>query len=80
MDTQEIEKEALKLDVQSRARLAEKLLHSLDDLSEGELAHLWVGEAQRRDAAMDSDPGRGVPAEEALREARSLVHPEHGSR
>jgi hypothetical protein len=73
MDIQEIETEALKLDLKSRARLAEKLLHSLEDLSEAEVSRLWAEEAQRRDAEMDSDPAVELPAEDVLREARSSL-------
>ncbi|MEX5216887.1 MAG: addiction module protein [Nitrospira sp.] len=44
----EIVKDAMSLDVRDRAILAEKLLASLDQLSEEEAEHLWAEEAQRR--------------------------------
>lgn len=69
MSVEELESEALKLDPKSRARLAERLLASLDGLSEQESAQLWAAEAERRDAQMDSDPGSGRPAEDVFREA-----------
>ena len=71
MNIQELETEALKLDPKSRARLAGKLLNSLEELSEDEVTQLWSEEAQRRDAQMDSDPGSELPAEDVLREAWS---------
>lgn len=73
MDIQEIESEALKLDLKSRARLAEKLLHSLEDLSETEVSGLWAEEAQRRDIEMDSDPAVELSAEDVLLGVRSSL-------
>jgi putative addiction module component (TIGR02574 family) len=73
MNIQELEAEALKLDPKSRARLAGKLLNSLEELSEEEVTQLWAEEAQRRDAQMDADPDSDLPAEYVFREARSSV-------
>jgi putative addiction module component (TIGR02574 family) len=44
----ELIKGAMNLNVRDRATLAEKLLASLDDLSEEEAEGLWAEEAQRR--------------------------------
>ena len=71
MSIQELEAEVLKLDPKARARLAGKLLSSLEELSEQEVTRLWAEEAQRRDAQMDADPDSELPAEEVLREAWS---------
>ena len=65
--------EVLKLDPKSRAQLAEKLLQSLDTLSDAENAKLWAEEAQRRDAEMDGNPDLGRPADEVFRDARSRL-------
>ena len=73
MSVEELESEALRLDPKSRARLAEKLLVSLDELSEQENAQLWAVQAQQRDAQMDSDPGSARPAEDVLHEAWSRI-------
>ena len=73
MSTEELEVEALKLAPQERARLAEKLLESLENLSEDENATLWAVEAKRRDQAWDEGPGIGRPAAEVLREARARL-------
>jgi hypothetical protein len=62
MKIEELEGEALKLDPKSRARLAGRLLDSLDELSEDENAQLWAEETQRRDAQMDAHPDSGRPA------------------
>ncbi len=70
MNVDELEAEALRLEPGARARLAEKLLESLETLSEAESARLWAEEAQRRDAAWSAsgDPGRTVG--EVFRDAR----------
>ncbi len=68
MQIEDVEAEALKLDPKARARLAGKLLQSLEDLSEEENARLWAEEAQRRDAKMDADPTSGRPADEVFRD------------
>ncbi len=44
----EVIKGAMSLDVRDRAVLAEKLLASLDELSEAETDRLWAEESQRR--------------------------------
>ena len=73
MNVEELEAQALKLDHKSRARLAERLLVSVDELSEQESEQLWAAEAQRRDAQMDADPGSSRPADDVFREAWSRV-------
>jgi len=73
MSADELEAEALKLDPRSRATLAERLLVSLDELSEEEASQLWAAEAQRRDAQMDADPDSSRPADDVFREAWSRI-------
>jgi hypothetical protein len=73
MSLKELETEALKLDPKARARLAGKLLESLEDLSEEENARLWAEEAKRRDAEMDTDPDSGIAAADVFREARAKL-------
>lgn len=67
----ELENEALKLAPPARARLAEVLLRSLDELSEREVEELWLDEAERRERAWDAGEVQGVPAEQVMRELRS---------
>lgn len=67
----ELEKAALELDHRSRARLAERLLESLDALSEGEVEALWLEEAERRAAAWDAGEFQGISAEDVVQAARS---------
>ena len=73
MTLTELENEALRLDPRSRARLAERLLGSLDDLSEAEIQALWLDEAERRERAWDAGEVEGIPAEQVLRELRSSL-------
>ena len=73
MSTEELEVEALKLAPRDRARLAEKLLESLEGLSDEENARLWAEEAQRRDQAWDRDPTVGRPAADVFRDARARL-------
>lgn len=73
MTINEIEEEALKLDPKARARLAEKLLQSLEQLSDEENARLWAEEAARRDADWDATGGKGRSAADVLREARAKL-------
>ena len=71
MDLTELEEQLLKLDAADRARLAEKLLESLETLSDKENEQVWLEEAARRDAELDADPSKGRPAEAVLRDARA---------
>jgi putative addiction module component (TIGR02574 family) len=71
MKLTELESEALRLDPRSRARLAERLLGSLDDLAEAEVEDLWLDEAERREKAWDAGEVAGIPADQVLRELRS---------
>ena len=73
MSIDELEGEALKLDPSARARLAGKLLESLEDLSEAEALRLWAKEAKRRDAEMDADPGSARPAEAVFKDAHARL-------
>lgn len=72
-DKHQIEDAALNLDAPSRARLAERLLRSLDDLGEEEADALWTAEAERRDAEMDENEHLGRSAEDVLRDLRASV-------
>lgn len=59
-----IAKEALDLPVQERARLAQRLLESLDDVGEAEAEHLWLDVAARRAEEIDRGAVQLVSAEE----------------
>ena len=71
MTIEQVENEALKLKPEARAELAQKLLKSLEDLSDEEIEGLWVKEAIRRDAELDSGSATMRDAEDVFRDARS---------
>lgn len=73
MSIDELEIEALKLEPESRARLAERLLDSLEGLSDEENARLWAEEAERRAAAWDANGGSGRPAVDVFRDAKARL-------
>jgi len=73
MGIDELEAAILKLDPRSRARLAGKLLESLDTLSREENEKLWVEEARARDAELDRDPDAGRPAADVFLDARAKL-------
>ena len=73
MTIEELEAEALKLNPNSRARLAEKLLHSLEGVTEAEIEHLWTEEALRRNEEMEQGIATGRPAEDVIRDARARL-------
>lgn len=73
MSRDDIEAEALKLDPPARARLAKRLLESLEALSSEEIERLWAEEADRRDADWDTAPDSGRPAADVLRDARAKL-------
>ena len=69
MTTEQIEQELLKLPTADRARLAERLIASLDDDAEVEAA--WIEEVQRRDEELRSGAVKAIPLEDALTTIRA---------
>ena len=68
----EILKSAMTLDVHDRAALAERLLASLEELSEEEAERLWAAEAQRRLEEYRAGRAQALPAEEVHKKAEKL--------
>ena len=71
MTVDEIMREALALDVETRASIAHELLNSLESLSEAEVERLWVDEAKRRSAEVKAGLAKTIPAHESLARARA---------
>ena len=71
MTIEEIRREALRLDPETRAELAHALLSSLDSLSDAEIERLWIDEAARRDAELEAGTASFSPAHEVIARARS---------
>ena len=73
MDFNTVEREAFLLPTEERARLAQKLLLSLDGLSEEEIDQLWLAEVSRRARELDRGEAQPVAAEEVMRKAKALL-------
>lgn len=73
MNLLQIESEALALPVQERAALAQRLLLSLEDISDQEFEKLWADESVRRAADFDSGKTTSISGEEVARKARALL-------
>jgi hypothetical protein len=73
MGIKELEEAALGLEPRARARLAGRLLESLDDLTPEENARLWAEEAERRAAALDAGSLSSRPADEVFRDAKARI-------
>jgi putative addiction module component (TIGR02574 family) len=68
-----LEQEVLRLPPEERARLAELLLSSLDDLPDAELERIWFAEAQRRAEQIDTGGVQLTSSEEVERKAHALL-------
>jgi len=73
MNLNQIESEALALPVQDRAALAQRLLLSLEDITESEFEQLWAEESVRRVAEFDSGKALSISGEEVAKKARALL-------
>jgi hypothetical protein len=73
MELRQIEKEALQLSSAQRAMLAQKLLLSLDELSENEIHEEWLKEASNRAEQLDLGRVESVPADVVRAKAKSLL-------
>ncbi len=73
MDFELIEKQALSLSAEERARLARELLDSIDNLTPREIEMLWLDEAERRAQEIDRGASALVDGSEVARKARALV-------
>ena len=69
--TERLEAAALALPPAERARLAQRLIESLDD--DPEVEEAWSAEIKRRLDAIDRGEVEMIPAEEVLSEARRLL-------
>ena len=68
---QQIESAALQLPLEERARLAERLIASLDEA--GEIEQAWTEEAERRYARYRSGVSHAEPAEEVISAMRERL-------
>jgi len=73
MKLKQIQNEALHLPEDERAELAQKLLLSLDSLSESEIAKDWLTEVKQRARELDEGTVQPVSAEEVRCKAQALL-------
>jgi putative addiction module component (TIGR02574 family) len=69
----EVESRALRLPRRERARLAQRLISSLDQEVDADVDKLWLQEAERRLGELKSGKVPGIPAEKVVRKARSTL-------
>ncbi len=71
----EIEDDALQLPAEDRARLAVRLLASLEESSESpeEIEQLWLAEAERRFQELRDGVVQGIPAREVFAQLRAKL-------
>jgi|APFre7841882590_1041340.scaffolds.fasta_scaffold16649_2 putative addiction module component (TIGR02574 family) len=69
----ELIKGAMNLDVRDRATLAEKLLASLEELSEEEAEGLWAEEAQRRLVEYRAGRAKAISADAVHEKVNKLL-------
>jgi putative addiction module component (TIGR02574 family) len=73
MNASTIEKEALALPLKERAKLVERLLESLDELSEKEAESLWLDVAERRAREIDEGTVQLVTPDELERRVQARL-------
>jgi putative addiction module component (TIGR02574 family) len=73
MPARELESKALRLSRRERARLAQRLISSLDQEVDADVEKLWLEEAERRLGELKSGKVAGVPVEKVVRKARSAL-------
>lgn len=71
MTVDEILREALALDAETRASMAHELLSSLESLSEDEVERLWIDEARRRSAEAKAGRAHTISADESIARVRA---------
>lgn len=70
MSIEQIEREALALPGEARARLAERLVESLEAPEFGRLDQLWAAEAKRRRDEVRQGKVQTIPGPEGLAQVR----------
>ena len=70
---EQLAEQALSLPAESRARLADLLVESLDADELGLIDQLWAAEAKRRRDEVRAVRVKTIPGEEALRKVRNAI-------
>ena len=69
----DVEKDALRLPAEDRARLAVRLLSSLEEMAESpeKIEKLWIAEAERRFQELRDGVVQGIPARDVFAQLRT---------
>ena len=70
---EDLASKAMELPSESRARLADLLVESLDAAALGKIDRLWIAEAKRRRDALRAGQAKAVPMDEAVRQVRDAL-------
>ena len=70
---EQLAEQALDLPAESRARLADLLVESLDAAERGPIDHAWIAVARRRRDEVRAGDVKPIPAEDAFRKARDSI-------
>ena len=70
---EELAEKAMNLPAESRARLADLLVESLNADELGQIDRLWVAEAKRRRDEVRSGGVETIPGDEALQKVRDVL-------
>ena len=71
LSLESIQQAALQLKPSARVHLTHSLVQSLASLPEADVAQLWLAEAERRDAEMESGQVIGIPGEDVFRRLKA---------
>lgn len=72
-DVESVIRQALGLDLKERAKLAERLLESLDGVSEEEISELWLDEAERRIREYRAGGMEAIASDQVFQEVEDLI-------
>ena len=70
---EQLAEQAMNLPAESRAKLADLLVESLDSDELGRIENMWVAEAKRRRDEVRSGKVKSIPGPEALRRVRDTL-------
>ena len=70
---EDLAKEAMEMPSESRARLADLLIQSLDDAPLNSIDRAWADEAKRRRDELREGKVKAIPGDEALKQIRDIL-------
>ena len=70
---EQLAEQAMTLSTESRARLADLLVASLEEADLGQIEQLWLTEAKRRRDEVRDGKVQTIPGEEGLRQVRDSI-------